>query len=128
MSTVGARPHPVMDKPIAALRRRRQRFRAGRDGLRGAGGRYFIGAIKKRGTKAGHSFDDPASHREPPSWEDGTSLGTRAAPCGALSKDIGRVPVPAKFGKATQRPAVRDRLLRERAGPVFQDLRGRFGA
>ncbi len=39
----------------------------GRDGLRRAGGRDFIDAIKKRGTKAGHSFDDPASHREPSS-------------------------------------------------------------
>ncbi len=47
------------------------------------------------------------------------SLATRAALYGVLSKDIGRIPVPAKFGKATQRPAERDRLLRERAESVF---------
>ncbi len=38
---------------------------AGGDGLRGAGGRYFIYAIKIRGTKAGRCIDDPASRREP---------------------------------------------------------------
>ncbi len=36
----------------------------GCDGLCGAGGRDFIDATKKRGTTAGHSLDDPASHRE----------------------------------------------------------------
>ena len=37
-----------------------RRSRERRDGLRDAGGRDFIDAIKKRGTKAGHRFDGPA--------------------------------------------------------------------
>ena len=36
-----------------------------RDGLRDAGVRDFIYANKERGTTAGRSFDDPASHRKP---------------------------------------------------------------
>ncbi len=51
---------------LGSLSGPRQRgWRRSRDGLRRAGGRDFIDAIKKRGTKAGHSFDDPASRREP---------------------------------------------------------------
>ncbi len=51
---------------LVALRAARLAAIQGRgDGLRRAGGRDFIDVIKKRGTKAGHSFDDPASRREP---------------------------------------------------------------
>ena len=50
----------------------------------------------------------------------------RAAPCGVLSKDMGSIPVPAKCGKAIQRPAERDRLLRGRSESVCQGLQGRF--
>ncbi len=76
----------------------------GCDGLCGAGGCDYNDAIKKRGTKAGRRINDPASHREP------SLEGTRAchpAPCGALSRDMGAIPVPAKCGKATQRTAQR---------------------
>ncbi len=53
-------------------------------------------------------------------------MGKLSTACGALSKDIGRIPVPAKCGKATQRPVERDRLLRGRPEQVFQGFRGRF--
>ncbi len=62
-----------------------------------------IDAIKKRGTKAGHSFDDPASHRELDWVDEGLSPDSLWRPIQGY-RSIG---VPDKFGKATQRPAER---------------------
>ncbi len=95
--------------------------------MRRIGGRDFIDAIKKCGTTAGHSFDDPASHREPSVRDEasrvfGYSRGSLWRPI----QDIGRIPAPAMSEKATQRPAERD-MLRGRLEPVFQGLARRFG-
>ena len=52
----------------------------GCDRLGCVGGRDFIDATKNRGTKAGHSFDDPASHREPPCRGDDAVARLSVAP------------------------------------------------
>ncbi len=68
----------------------------GGDGLRDAGVRDFIYANKERGTTAGRSFDDPASHREPSGRRGGYM---RPAPCGALSRDMGVSPSQPSAGR-----------------------------